>query len=112
MLFICCCNAQIWILTGDKVETAINIGRSCRLLTDMMTDDNLIVMDIDEALPEERAKVRVTCAAYFFVRGLFVGLFVFSLSISCGDSSSIGVLCVSLSLSALSVGDVRVFGGG
>ena len=23
---------QIWVLTGDKVETAINIGFSCRLL--------------------------------------------------------------------------------
>ena len=23
---------QVWVLTGDKVETAINIGFSCRLL--------------------------------------------------------------------------------
>ena len=23
---------QIWVLTGDKVETAINIGLSCKLL--------------------------------------------------------------------------------
>jgi len=23
---------QLWVLTGDKVETAINIGQSCQLL--------------------------------------------------------------------------------
>ena len=27
---------QLWVLTGDKVETAINIGHSCRLLHDAM----------------------------------------------------------------------------
>jgi len=27
---------QIWVLTGDKVETAINIGFSCELLTNDM----------------------------------------------------------------------------
>ena len=27
---------KIWILTGDKQETAINIGYSCRLLTQPM----------------------------------------------------------------------------
>ena len=33
-------NAQIhvWVLTGDKQETAINIGRSCRMITDDMGD--------------------------------------------------------------------------
>jgi P-type E1-E2 ATPase len=25
---------QIWVLTGDKIETAINIGMSCELLND------------------------------------------------------------------------------
>ena len=24
---------KVWVLTGDKVETAINIGQSCKLLT-------------------------------------------------------------------------------
>ena len=24
---------KLWVLTGDKVETAINIGYSCKLLT-------------------------------------------------------------------------------
>lgn len=27
---------KIWVLTGDKVETAINIGFSCALLNDKM----------------------------------------------------------------------------
>lgn len=27
---------QIWVLTGDKIETAINIAFSCKLLTDQM----------------------------------------------------------------------------
>jgi magnesium-transporting ATPase (P-type) len=27
---------QIWVLTGDKIETAINIGFSCQLLTNDM----------------------------------------------------------------------------
>ncbi len=27
---------KTWVLTGDKVETAINIGYSCRLLTQEM----------------------------------------------------------------------------
>ena len=27
---------QVWVLTGDKVETAINIGFSCQLLTKEM----------------------------------------------------------------------------
>ena len=33
---------KIWMLTGDKEETAINIGRSCRLIT---PDMNVIVMN-------------------------------------------------------------------
>lgn len=31
-------NIKIWVLTGDKQETAINIGYSCQLLTDEMVD--------------------------------------------------------------------------
>ena len=29
-------NIHVWVLTGDKQETAINIGHSCRLLTPEM----------------------------------------------------------------------------
>jgi phospholipid-transporting ATPase len=27
---------KVWVLTGDKIETAINIGYSCKLLDDDM----------------------------------------------------------------------------
>ena len=33
---------QLWVLTGDKVETAINIGNSCQLLHDAM---NMFVLE-------------------------------------------------------------------
>ncbi|CEO95937.1 Phospholipid-transporting ATPase [Plasmodiophora brassicae] len=50
---------KVWVLTGDKVETAINIGRSANLLTDKMRgDNNLIVIDIDEHLDEAEASRR------------------------------------------------------
>ena len=29
-----CAGIKLWVLTGDKIETAINIGYSCRLLDD------------------------------------------------------------------------------
>uniref|UniRef100_A0A8C4FAS5 Phospholipid-transporting ATPase n=1 Tax=Dicentrarchus labrax TaxID=13489 RepID=A0A8C4FAS5_DICLA len=31
-------NIKIWVLTGDKQETAVNIGYSCKMLTDNMTE--------------------------------------------------------------------------
>ena len=37
---------KLWVLTGDKVETAINIGFSCNLLSNEM---DLILFDIPEA---------------------------------------------------------------
>lgn len=39
---------KVWVLTGDKVETAINIAYSCRLL-----DDSLTRFKIDGAHYEE-----------------------------------------------------------
>ncbi|KAI9143581.1 aminophospholipid-transporting P-type ATPase [Paraphysoderma sedebokerense] len=35
---------KIWVLTGDRQETAINIGYSCKLLTE---DMNLIIVNLD-----------------------------------------------------------------
>ncbi|KAK5000308.1 phospholipid transporting ATPase, partial [Cryomyces antarcticus] len=40
---------KLWVLTGDKVETAINIGFSCNLLS---TEMDLIVFKVDEDKPE------------------------------------------------------------
>uniref|UniRef100_A0A3P9PSV5 Phospholipid-transporting ATPase n=1 Tax=Poecilia reticulata TaxID=8081 RepID=A0A3P9PSV5_POERE len=31
-------NIKVWVLTGDKQETAVNIGYSCKMLTDDMTE--------------------------------------------------------------------------
>ena len=42
---------QLWVLTGDKVETAINIGFSCKLLNN---DMNMFILK--ETKPK---KVRV-----------------------------------------------------
>ena len=38
---------KIWVLTGDKIETAINIGYSCRLL-----NDDMIKMILEKSDPE------------------------------------------------------------
>lgn len=47
---------NVWVLTGDKLETAVNIGFSCRLLSEeikliYLTDDNevfYVLLDIFE----------------------------------------------------------------
>lgn len=44
---------KLWVLTGDKVETAINIGFSCNLLDN---DMELIVFSIPENEPERAAQ--------------------------------------------------------
>jgi phospholipid-translocating ATPase len=46
---------KLWVLTGDKVETAINIGFSCNLLTNEM---DLIVLRIEsESLDDAEAEL-------------------------------------------------------
>ena len=44
---------KLWVLTGDKVETAINIGFSCNLLNN---DMELIVLKIDDGTVETAEK--------------------------------------------------------
>ena len=39
-------NIQVWVLTGDKIETAINIGYSCQLLNDSM--EKIVIDGKDE----------------------------------------------------------------
>ena len=51
---------KVWVLTGDKIETAINIGFSCKLLTNelqriLMDQKNEI--DIIENLKKEKNMV-------------------------------------------------------
>ena len=43
---------KIWVLTGDKPETAINIGYSCQLI-----DKSMSIMMIDSKSPIELAKI-------------------------------------------------------
>jgi phospholipid-translocating ATPase len=50
-------NIKIWVLTGDKQETAINIGYSCQLLTndmDVYTIDAKSEADLVQQLKEKR----------------------------------------------------------
>ena len=51
---------QLWVLTGDKVETAINIGHSCKLLHDHMNmfiiekiDPMELRLEINEAISNQ-----------------------------------------------------------
>ncbi|KIV77020.1 hypothetical protein PV11_08860 [Exophiala sideris] len=45
---------KLWVLTGDKVETAINIGFSCNLLSNEM---DLILFDMPEGSLEDAGKL-------------------------------------------------------
>ncbi|XP_052752323.1 phospholipid-transporting ATPase ID isoform X1 [Galleria mellonella] len=54
---------KIWVLTGDKQETAINIGYSCQLLTDDMAEvfviDGVSHDDVERQLAKCRDSIRV-----------------------------------------------------
>ncbi|KAL4891051.1 hypothetical protein BDV59DRAFT_183114 [Aspergillus ambiguus] len=49
-------NIKMWMLTGDKRETAINVGHSCRLVKDY---SNLVILD-HEAGDVEQTMVKLT----------------------------------------------------
>ncbi|UJR15621.1 hypothetical protein I4U23_002557 [Adineta vaga] len=48
---------KIWVLTGDKVETAYNIGLSCRLLTNDM-EIYIIEEDSENSVEKKLAEIR------------------------------------------------------
>ncbi|XP_033927142.1 phospholipid-transporting ATPase ID isoform X2 [Melopsittacus undulatus] len=54
-------NIKIWVLTGDKQETAVNIGYSCKMLTDDMTEVFMVtghtVLEVREELRRAREKM-------------------------------------------------------
>ena len=54
---------KIWVLTGDKQETAINIGFACRLLTKEMT---LMVVN-ESTKPATRNKIREYLKQYEYI---------------------------------------------
>ena len=46
---------KVWMLTGDKLETAENIGHSCKLLTrDMQITRLGSAQDVDQQLTESK----------------------------------------------------------
>ena len=47
---------KVWVLTGDKIETAVNIGYSCKLLGEKT---NLVYL-VDERQEELKETVRRT----------------------------------------------------
>nr|XP_053641059.1 phospholipid-transporting ATPase ID-like isoform X3 [Cherax quadricarinatus]XP_053641062.1 phospholipid-transporting ATPase ID-like isoform X3 [Cherax quadricarinatus] len=53
---------KIWVLTGDKQETAINIGYSCQLLTDEMVNifiiDTQSASEVEDQLQKFREEIR------------------------------------------------------
>ncbi|XP_058150160.1 probable phospholipid-transporting ATPase IM [Dasypus novemcinctus] len=53
-------NIKIWILTGDKQETAINIGYACNVLTDEMNEVFIIAGNTAVEVREELRKAKET----------------------------------------------------
>ncbi|XP_068179202.1 phospholipid-transporting ATPase ID [Antennarius striatus] len=51
-------NIKIWVLTGDKQETAVNIGYSCKMLTDDMTEVFIIDGHTVQSVRQELRKAR------------------------------------------------------
>jgi phospholipid-transporting ATPase len=51
---------KVWVLTGDKIETAVNIGYSCRLLNDEMLDLRIVgrsTAEVAEELAQAKAQL-------------------------------------------------------
>uniref|UniRef100_A0A8D3B430 Phospholipid-transporting ATPase n=1 Tax=Scophthalmus maximus TaxID=52904 RepID=A0A8D3B430_SCOMX len=53
-------NIKIWVLTGDKQETAVNIGYSCKMLTDDMTEVFIISGHTVQSVRQELRSVSLT----------------------------------------------------
>ncbi|MES1920544.1 Phospholipid-transporting ATPase IA, variant 2, partial [Bonamia ostreae] len=52
---------RVWMLTGDKTQTALNIAKSCSLLTAQMRFfPNIVVVDIDEFKSDDEVYAEVT----------------------------------------------------
>uniref|UniRef100_A0A3Q3EIP8 Phospholipid-transporting ATPase n=1 Tax=Labrus bergylta TaxID=56723 RepID=A0A3Q3EIP8_9LABR len=52
-------NIKIWVLTGDKQETAVNIGYSCKMLTDDMTEVFIISGHTVQSVRQELRSVHL-----------------------------------------------------
>lgn len=56
---------KVWVLTGDKRETAINIGYSCKLLKQDMT---VIQLSNIEDVGRARSELRIALATHIYAR--------------------------------------------
>ena len=59
---------KVWVLTGDKIETAINIGFSCNLLNkdlERLIVDGKTYEEVDKALKSAQAIVKLFVNRYF-----------------------------------------------
>ena len=65
---------KIWVLTGDKQETAINIGFACQLLHNAM--ELVVINDRDQASVLNRIKEGLATAKKVTARGDDVGLVI------------------------------------
>uniref|UniRef100_A0A6Q2XZV2 Phospholipid-transporting ATPase n=1 Tax=Esox lucius TaxID=8010 RepID=A0A6Q2XZV2_ESOLU len=70
-------NIKIWVLTGDKQETAVNIGYSCKMLTDDMTEVFIISGYTVQSVREELRWADIT-----LVTSVELSLFILLYSIS------------------------------
>ena len=57
---------KVWVLTGDKIETAINIGYSCQLL-----NDGLEKVMVDGSSKEEVIQVLENGKKQVFIRRIW-----------------------------------------
>uniref|UniRef100_A0A3Q3MH08 Phospholipid-transporting ATPase n=1 Tax=Mastacembelus armatus TaxID=205130 RepID=A0A3Q3MH08_9TELE len=63
-------NIKIWVLTGDKQETAVNIGYSCKMLTDDMTEVFIIS---GHTVQSVRQELRSVCLCGWLQEGAGTG---------------------------------------
>lgn len=54
---------KVWVLTGDKQETAMNIGYSCQLLTDDLVDvfivDGVSSAEVEQQLKKFKESIKI-----------------------------------------------------
>uniref|UniRef100_A0A3Q2Y9U5 Phospholipid-transporting ATPase n=1 Tax=Hippocampus comes TaxID=109280 RepID=A0A3Q2Y9U5_HIPCM len=62
---------KIWVLTGDKQETAENIGYSCNMLREEMKDVFTVSANTAEGVKEELQYVKSQVAAYYIEHDIF-----------------------------------------
>uniref|UniRef100_A0A3Q0S0I7 Phospholipid-transporting ATPase n=1 Tax=Amphilophus citrinellus TaxID=61819 RepID=A0A3Q0S0I7_AMPCI len=66
-------NIKIWVLTGDKQETAVNIGYSCKMLTDDMTEVFIISGHTVQSVRQELRSVWLCTSTIVFSQSTLGG---------------------------------------